>query len=70
MRIADGLRRAAGEGVQGKAWKRIERILWEGRKSLSLGLSLEGFGRLVNDAFAGAGRLGLVLGDVFVWVIG
>lgn len=52
--------------IKMKEWGRIEKVLWGGRKSMSLGFNLDNYARIVNNAFGDAGEIGVILADIFM----
>jgi hypothetical protein len=69
LRIADSLRKIVLEEVNHNEYKKIDRILCNKRKSLSMGLNLDGLAKIVNSSFEKAGKIGVVLCDIFMTII-
>jgi hypothetical protein len=65
MRIADSLRIVVKKEIDSNYDKKIDRVLCNKRKSLSFGGNIDSFGMHISQAFEKAGRIGLVLRDIF-----
>lgn len=62
LHIADNLMKLVSDEINPSEYKKIDRILCGKRKSLSMGLNIGGFARVVDKTFERAGKIGAVLG--------
>jgi hypothetical protein len=69
LQIADSLLKIVGDEIDTSEYKKIDRILCGKRKSLSMGLNLDCFGKIVDKTFSKAGRVGRVLADIFMMIM-